>query len=68
MRVRLASTHRQDFCLGDVPEALPEMDVQVLGNAFKLCTPQLRVDGVLPRGEDGAGCDTWGRLWRKINF
>lgn len=44
-------THRQDFSLCDVPEALPEMDVQVLGDAFKFCPSQLGVDGILPRGE-----------------
>lgn len=42
------STHRQDFGLGDVPEGFPEMDVQVLSDAFELCASQLGVDGVLP--------------------
>lgn len=54
-------THWQDFSLRDVPEALPEMDVQVLGDTFKFCPSQLGVDGILPGGEERAGCHTWER-------
>lgn len=41
------------------------MDVQVLGDPFKFCPSQLRVDGVLPRGKERAGCYTW---WREEVF
>ena len=57
----LVYTHWQDFSLCDVPECLPEMDIQVLGDTFKFCTPQLWVDGVLSWGKERACCHTWRR-------
>ena len=34
--------------LCEVPEGLPELHVQVLGDAFELSAPQLWIDNVLP--------------------
>ena len=58
IRVEL-STHRREFSLSNVPEALPKVDVQVLGDAFKFRPSQLRVNGVLPWGKERAGCHPW---------
>lgn len=34
--------------LREVPEGLPELQIQVLGNAFKLSSPQLWIHDILP--------------------
>lgn len=44
-------THRQQFRLSEVPEAFPEVHVQVLCDALELSTPQLGVNRKLPTGK-----------------
>lgn len=55
-----ASTYREHFGLCDVPERLPEMDVEVLSDALKFGPSQLGVDGVLARRKEGASRYTCG--------
>lgn len=56
----VAPAHRQQLGLGQVPEALPKMHVQVLRQALELIPPQFGIDGKLPAGEEGPGSHPWG--------
>ena len=45
--------------LREVPERLPEMYIQVLGNTFELSASRLWIDDVLPWCEERKGRHTW---------
>lgn len=55
-----AYSYKARLC--EVPEGLPELHVQILGNAFKLRTPQLWIHDVFPWCEEGEGCHTWKKM------